>query len=372
MLLILLVFIAVYALLLGSLVFLGYYIQQKKEKSIFKLDEERINTNELVVIIPFRNEEERIERLLKSILASKVLPKEFIFVDDHSTDKSVLKIEAALSGIPHRILHLPDGIHGKKYAIRYALEKTESEYILGFDADIDFDPDYFARLNELSKKDLYILPAILKAEKLHEHLYEVDLILVNAANCGISGLKRPIMASGANMLYNRKTFERVDQFERHKHMPSGDDIYLLRDFRDANADIQLITDTDFAIHTETPQSLKEFIHQRLRWIAKTGDVKDYLSTNLAIVQALLTFGFVALMIVLALRNEWNLFAIGFGLKSVIDMLVFLPYFNRIKRMKSWLFIPIYELIFPIYSLVILATMYFYKPIWKGRKLETNF
>jgi glycosyltransferase involved in cell wall biosynthesis len=369
-------FYVIYIFLLGILVFCGFFIQSKKElgykRQEFNLDSKLICLSELVVIVPFRNEEKRIDCLLKSILASNELPKEFIFVNDHSSDGSVDLIAKKLIGIPHRVLELPEDQEGKKRAIRYAIEQSSSDYILSFDADIEFNPSYFTKLKTLSEADLYILPAILKAKKFHEHLYEVDLILVNAANCGIAGLKRPIMASGANLLYKRAAFEKYDNFESHSHMPSGDDIYLLRDFRKQNAAIRLITDTTFSIETETPQSLKEFFNQRLRWIAKTGDVKDCLSTSLAIIQVVLTFSFVLIASLLAFNGQWKMFMVFYILKTSVDMLIFLPYFNRIKRMKSWLFIPIYELLFPLYSLVILCAMYLYKPVWKGRRLDTNY
>jgi cellulose synthase/poly-beta-1,6-N-acetylglucosamine synthase-like glycosyltransferase len=324
-----------------------------------------------VVIIPFRNEEHRIDSLLTSILNSTELPKEFIFVNDHSTDKTAEYISDKLNSIPYRLLSLPDDKKGKKLAIRFAIEQSESNYILSLDADIEFDSDYFSTLKRLPEIDMYILPAILKAKNIYENLFEVDLILANASNCGVSGFKRPILASGANLLYRRTSFVNFDQFERHKHIQSGDDIYLLRDFRAANANIQLLTDTKVAVHTETPQSLKEFLHQRLRWISKTGDVHDSLSTSLAIIQVLFTFCFVVLLILAAIKSEWRLFSILYLVKSTVDMILFLPYFNRIKRLTSWLFIPVYEFILPIYSLVILSLMYTFKPEWKGRKLERN-
>ncbi len=369
-------FFVIYIFLLGILVFCGFFIQSKKELAYKRqessLDAKLICLSELVVIIPFRNEEKRIECLLKSILASNELPKEFIFVNDHSSDRSVDLIAKKLIGIPHRVLELPEDQEGKKRAIRYAIEQSSSEYILSFDADIEFNPNYFSKLKNLLEADLYILPAILKAKKMHEHLYEVDLILVNAANCGIAGLKRPIMASGANLIYKRDAFKKYDNFESHSHMPSGDDIYLLRDFRKQKAAIRLITDTAFSIETETPQSLREFFHQRLRWIAKTGNVKDYLSTSLALVQVILTFTFFVLLFIFMINGEWKNAIVFYMLKSLIDLVLFLPYFNRIKRMKSWLFIPLYEILFPIYSLLILGAMYLYKPVWKGRKLNENY
>lgn len=364
------IFLVVYSLSLGIIIFIGYFFQLRKEKNYSQkssVSSSTIDLNELVVIIPFRNEEKRIAVLLNSILQSTELPKEFIFIDDHSTDNGLELITISLKDIPHRILKSPIGQEGKKQAIRYGIKESSSDYILSMDADIEFSESYFSKLKELKVSDMYILPAILKAKKWYEHIYEVDLILVNAANCGLSGLKRPILASGANLLYKRSSFEQFDRYDSHAHMSSGDDIYLLRDFREAKADVRFMTETSVAIHTETPQSFKEFIHQRLRWIAKTGDVKDHLSTTLAIIQVILTFSFVVLLILFAINSDWKQFWIVFLLKSSIDLFLFLPYFNRIKRMKSWLFIPIYEIIFPIYSLMILGMMYFFEPVWKGRK-----
>jgi hypothetical protein len=48
------------------------------------------------------------------------------------------------------------------------------------------------------------------------------------------------------------------------------------------------------------------------------------------------------------------------------MLLFLPFFYRFKRMKAWLLLPVYQLLFPFYNLLILVLIPFFKPIWKGR------
>lgn len=367
-----LIYFSLYAMLLGIITILGYFLQRQKESKLVS-EENGIDLTELVVIIPFRNEEKRIHVLLESINKSVLHPKQYIFVNDHSTDQSCERIEQVLNeAIPYQIISLEDGLEGKKLAIRKGIELSESKYVLGWDADCSFSPSYFERICQLPAADLYVMPAVMVAEREFEHLYEVDLLLVNAANCGVSGLLRPIMASGANMLYKRSAFQSYDQYSSHAHMPSGDDIYLLRDFRKAKANVHLVTDRTLAVYTETPQSFKEFLHQRLRWIAKTGDVKDHLSTSLAIIQGLLTAGFVALMMFLLLQQEWKWALVVFIVKSVIDLLFFLPYFNRMGRMRSWLYIPLYEILFPFYTLLIVSLMYTFKPKWKGRKLERNF
>jgi biofilm PGA synthesis N-glycosyltransferase PgaC len=370
------IFFLFYTLILGGILLIGYFLQLKKELNYWSKEVDSnqfkngksMRLDNLVVIIPFRNEEQRIQGLLSSILTTTKLPKEFIFVDDHSSDKTEDLIIEKLKNIPFRILKLPDGVEGKKRAIRMAMEQSESEFILSLDADVEFQQNYFSNLAQLRPCDMYILPVVFNAKNWLESLFELDPLLVNAANCGISGWKRPILASGANLMFNRTAFQELDNFERHAHIASGDDIYALRDFREGGAEIRLITDSAVAISTETPQSLKEFFHQRLRWIAKTGDVEDALSTLLAIFQVLVTFTFLGLLLFSAFQWEWKSFWVILVLKTGVDLVQFSPYFFRIKRMRTWLFIPFYEVLFPIYSLSILIAILFVKPIWKGRIL----
>lgn len=363
----LIVYFLLYFLLLGTIVGVGFFVQRRKEDH-YRKEAKKIRPEDLAVLIPFRNEEQRIQALLDCIKQLTVLPKEFVFVDDHSTDEAVQLIEQTLNGLPYRVLHVPDSMHGKKMALRYATEQTSSEYILTLDADVELAPDYFEALAGLGEADMYILPAIMKPVKWYEHFYEIDLILVTAANAGLAGLVRPIMASGANLLYKRATFNRVDNIASHIHAASGDDTYLLRDFRKGKTDVRLMTDPKCGIRTETPQSFKEFIDQRLRWIGKTGDLKDHLSTSLAILQAVLTVLFFGLIVWLALGLHWKLILLLFAVKSAMDLYLFFPYCKRIKRLAAWLYIPLYELLFPIYTLLILALVFTYKPKWKGRAI----
>jgi poly-beta-1,6-N-acetyl-D-glucosamine synthase len=365
-------FFGIYIAFLFILVVIGYFAQRMRERSYAGAPEDHISASELVVIVPFRNEETRIDVLLDSIRQLNYYPKEFIFVDDHSDDQTCEKINSLGADVPYRILHLPEGVQGKKAGIRHAIANSESTYLLTIDADVVLQADYFLTISRLSNADMYLMPAVMVAEKPLHHLFEVDLLLINAINTGLSGLARPIIASGANLLFSRKSFEKLDRLHTHAHMPSGDDIYLLRDYRIGKADVRLMSDPGTAVHTETPQSFKEFMHQRLRWIAKTGDVKDHLSTTLAILQALLTAWFVFLVCYFVIIGEPRTALVIFAAKTAIDMLAFLPFFNRVRRIRSWLFIPLYELIFPFYSLAILAMMYFFKPVWKGRKLEVNY
>ncbi|MBL1279204.1 MAG: glycosyltransferase [Fluviicola sp.] len=360
-------YFAVYTLLIGSIVFIGFFLQLQKEKRY--RTNKTFDLQDIVVLVPFRNEEQRIDVILKSIERLKSFPKQFLFINDHSTDIAASKVERFAKNFPVALVHSPEAQQGKKMALRFGMEQSSSKYILTFDADVSFSPDYFENLATLQENEMYLQPAIMKAENFWEHLFEIDLALINAVNVGMAGLKRPLMASGANLLYERSVFNEVDSIAEHGKVASGDDMYLLKDYRENKKDVRLVSGREHAIITETPQSFREFIDQRLRWLGKTSDLKDHLSTGLAIVQSVLTFLFFAMLLYSMTVGDWRGAVILLILKSGIDFLVFLPYFWRIKRLSTWLFIPLYEVLFPVYTLIILSLMLWYKPKWKGRRIS---
>ncbi len=346
--------------------FVGYLLQRRKEKR-YK-NGENVPAHDITVIVPFRNEAHRISGLLESIKQLTVRPKEFIFVDDHSSDNGAMLIEHSLTG-KYRVLSMPEELQGKKRAIRYATEKCVSEYILTMDADVYFSPDFFERISTLSKADMYILPVMMIAKQMHEYLYETDLVLANAVNAGISGWSRPVMASGANLLYKRTVFNQVDDLDAHVHMASGDDAYVLRDFRKNECDVRLQTGTQYAVYTETPQSFREFMDQRLRWVNKMEDLRDSLGTFLALWQFLLTLSFVVLLTYGLSVGDIRFALLLWGGKSCADLLLLTPFFERSGRRATWWLLPVYEIWFPVYSLLLLGLMFFYQPHWKERPIS---
>ncbi len=349
------------------IVTIGFYRQKRKE-SYYIASSSKIDLNELVVLIPFRNEAHRIDVLLTSLNKLTLTPKEFVFINDHSTDNSTELIEQNLENVAYRIIDLPDGLQGKKLALRYGIENSSSTYLLTVDADCAFQTNYFELITTLQSTDMYVLPVMMKARNLVEQLYEIDLILVNAANVGLAGLKRPIMASGANLLFKREVMNEVDSIETHRHISSGDDMYLLRDFREHQKEVRLIANAAYRVETETPQSFKEFIDQRLRWLGKTADLRDGLSNKLTIVQSALTVIFLLLLVYFIKIQEWEMLIYFFSSKVIIDLVLFAPYFLSMKKWAGWLLLPLYELLFPLYVVVIFSLIFIYKPKWKGREI----
>jgi glycosyltransferase involved in cell wall biosynthesis len=97
-------------------------------------------TSCLSILIPFYNEEQTIEVILRRVLELGSLVKEVVIVDDGSTDNTAAIVERVAATEPLlRFFRLPHN-KGKTAAIRHALEKATGEIIIIQDADLEYDP----------------------------------------------------------------------------------------------------------------------------------------------------------------------------------------------------------------------------------------
>ena len=218
-----------------------------------KIHTAKYQAENISVIIPFRNEIKNLNSLKESILQLSSLPLEFIWVNDHSDDNSL----NILTNLPpnHTVVSLDTNEKGKKAAIRKGIKISQGTYILTWDADIIVPNHYFKTLEQTKVSELSILPVRMKGSTFIEILYELDYYFLNSINISVSGFYYPIVASGANLLFNKSTFLNIDSFDTHKKIASGDDQFLLADFKKHNKEIQTITDSNLVVETHTPESL---------------------------------------------------------------------------------------------------------------------
>lgn len=97
------------------------------------------------IIIPARNEEKNLPRLLNSIVQSEVRPTEILVVDDVSTDNTA----AVASSFGARVLSsapLPVGWTGKTWACHQGAQHAATNLLFFLDADTYFLPGGLARV----------------------------------------------------------------------------------------------------------------------------------------------------------------------------------------------------------------------------------
>ena len=100
---------------------------------------------QISVIIPAYNEARTLAEIIRRVQAAPG-DKEIIVVDDGSTDETPAILESLQSGLVRVIRH-PKNL-GKGAAVRSGLARAQGDVILIQDADLEYDPQDYAKLLE--------------------------------------------------------------------------------------------------------------------------------------------------------------------------------------------------------------------------------
>jgi 4,4'-diaponeurosporenoate glycosyltransferase len=97
------------------------------------------------VVVPARNEERALPRLLESLRDQRFRPDQIVVVDDHSTDRTaeVVRRYPEVTVIASR--PLPDGWTGKCWACWQGAQAAAGEIIVFIDADVVLGPEALER-----------------------------------------------------------------------------------------------------------------------------------------------------------------------------------------------------------------------------------
>ena len=337
----------------------GRYNRGKAEKTATT-----IGLDEVTVVIPFRDEKENLNRLLNQIKDLQTPPAKFLFVDDHSSDGGATLVENKQNSLID-LLTMRDKT-GKKEAVFAGVNHSQTPYVLCWDADITFSKDYFKDLSTLSPRSLTILPVNFKTNRYFEWFFEIDVALANYINHANAGIHRPLICSGANLLFEKESYLEVISLDTHKHIASGDDAFLLRNMQQANKSIELGALNHCEVTTPNPSSIRAFIQQRSRWFGKTFMLRDKLLNVYGLIQLIFALSFFILLLILIVTDP-ILFLKFWSLKSLVEIVLLLPFFYALRKSKLLTILPVYGLIFPIYNIVLLASL-FHKKEWKGRPI----
>ncbi|MGV3631561.1 MAG: glycosyltransferase [Bacteroidota bacterium] len=332
---------------------LGLLLRPRKNEA------EIIDLQEISVVVPFRNESRNLAVLLNSMKALKTQPAEFIFVNDHSEDN----FRGHFAQSDFQVLHLEPGQEGKKAALRAGISEARGKYILTWDADVELNPAYFERLQKIRASDLIILPVKMKSKNLAGLFATLDFYFLNALNVALSQIKKPIVAGGANLLFLKTIYLEMLAETNNQDIASGDDQFLLQYVKGKKGRIDLVCDEELTVNTAAPATFHDFLHQRLRWIGKTKQVKDTLA-NLIGVLGLVYHLSGILLVAFYPALYWVLL-----LKAACDVIVLLPYLFKLKHTLPLFFSPLFTLFYPLYLFFLAIAACIVTPTWKNRAVK---
>jgi len=172
------------------------------------------------IIIPARNEERNLARLLHSVGEQEMKPHEVILVDDHSEDGTAeMAVKAGCWVIPSS--GLPEGWTGKPWGCWQGAKQAQGDLFLFLDADTYLKKDGLEKLAStyLRGKGLLTVQPYHRMENPYERLSAVFNILVLAGMNTFTPWgrsRKPMGAFGPCNLCSREDYFAVGGHEKVK------------------------------------------------------------------------------------------------------------------------------------------------------------
>jgi cellulose synthase/poly-beta-1,6-N-acetylglucosamine synthase-like glycosyltransferase len=363
--------IGVYAFFLLILCGAEIRHQQKNKTSSFKGPD----LITLSVIIPFRNEAQRLPALIDSLKRQcyEHVQVEFIFVNDHSQDEGPALIPTIIGESKVALLHLNEEL-GKKAAISTARALAQHEWVACVDADVTLPDGWLqaitAEIRNHPTAGMLVLPVSMGSDTFWGHFFAWEFIWLRQISVILT--KHPLMANAANLVIHAPTWKVLATQVKGASQASGDDVFLLQAFNKhpSRKPVCPQRSAGMCAQTAAPDTFSKGIHQRVRWLRKP---------------AMFSGSPLLSMIALAfwLGNLAWIFSIGFLFFQPIILVWFLLLIFSIPVISlAWTVIavrpfnehklilafPYILLIYGIYAFLLPFVAFCMRPTWKGRSV----
>lgn len=322
------------------------------------------NSASISIVIPFRNEAQRIGPLLQSIASLQLQPgDEILLIDDASTD----------GGIPDEIdlrdevsvIQLSDASGSKKAALNAGIIEAKNEWVLCSDADCWFDSDWLNAWRSRCDENLNMLigPVLTSGatSSIASLFHHAESRCLQTFTIASAGHQSPLLSSGANLMFRKSVWEKLGGYSAHTHISSGDDVLLMQQFHAFTPErVKAVSGMGLLSNTLAASSWKEWFLQRRRWASKSGHVNSFSQK----VHSILILIWIVLFPI-------GLFYIGplYLLMLLPEMLLNYEVAKASGGQFAWYFWPVFRLFYPFILLLIPLSSLFWPLTWKGRPLQ---
>ncbi len=351
-----------------NLVLITTWLKMNSKKSVFLSKKD----TKLTIIIPVRNEQDNILKLLQDI-DNQTYPLEnieVIIANDGSVDQteSIVLNFQEIAKYSLRILNLlnDNSASPKKRAIQKSIEISSGELIITTDGDCRVTNNWLSSIENCYKQNnakLISSPVTFMDENTFWNTAQIIEFasLIGSGACAMY-LSKPNMCNGANIAYTREIFEEVCGFSGNEHLASGDDEFLMHKIAKIYPNqVVFNSDINAIVRTQSQPNLNQFYQQRKRWASKWKHYQDWKVSALAIFIFAVNLGVI-----------WSLFYLDFVnllIKFLAEFVFLSLIMSHLGYKNKVIFIPIIQLIYPFYVVFfgLIAQGKGYD--WKGRKLK---
>ena len=339
-------------------------------------DIKKINLK-ISIIIPARNEEHNIGKLLDSINIQEFRPNEIIVVNDGSTDRTkeigLAKGASVIDSKP-----LPDGWLGKPWACYQGASAAEGDLLFFIDSDIELEPGGLKKIVDtylLSSDNSEIAMSIVpfhKVEKPYEELSAFFNIIMAGSMNAFTPIKKtnPTGLFGPTLIVSKENYYKINGHESVKDKIL-ENVFMAEKFRSIGIKLKLFGGKGSISFRMYPAGLKDLTNGWTKAFASgAGRTPFFILLNIIL---WVSAGFVitiAAIRSLLLDNFILLWAVFYFAYS-------LQLFWMLKRIGSFrifsaIFYPVHLL---FYTIVFFRSLYYQisgkKIKWKSREVKAE-
>ena len=228
------------------------------------------------VIVPARNEENNLERCIRSLVAVDYPAEalQIIVVNDRSEDGTAEILDRMAEEFPTiKPLHRTDrevdpNLRGKPGALQYGIDHCTGELILMTDADCVVSPGWVrGMVNQFADPDVGLVAGLtsITSNGFLDRVQDVEWTYTQSMAAGGVGNGVPLGCFGNNLAVRRRAFEAVGGYHDIEFSVT-EDLALQAAIHDAGFRLRHAIHPMTSVETLPVDSLKEYVKQRHRWV----------------------------------------------------------------------------------------------------------
>jgi len=349
------------------LIAFGYSQQFKSSKHLRKVSA----SNKISIVIAARNEETNIAKCLNSILKQQFNHNDFeiIVINDHSTDNTLSIVQEFQKNYENIHCFSLNETSSKKEAIKLGVSKCLFQIVAVTDADCEVPENWLNLISSQFNNNTSLLIGSVKLSSkggLFGAFQQLDMFALQGFTFGSLNFNKPILINAANMVFNKSDYLNFYPQETEK-IPSGDDMFLLEQFKRHKKNIKGLLHSDFIVNTKSENTLRDFFNQRIRWASKNKHYKDkwiqYFGVLIFLTNMSLIFIYMQLIFVEKNRDVYIILMLT---KWLIDFILLFLVSSFFKNRKVLTYFLPSQLVYPVYIFAVGVLSTFLKISWKGR------
>lgn len=350
---------------------LWYYIHFFSKLAFYKKAELPPHTPPASIIICARNEYDNLIHFLPSIFEQDYPEFEVVVVNDCSSDNTGDLLKELSEKYPNlKIVTINESKnykHGKKVALMLGIKGSMHEHLLLTDADCKPNSKDWLRnmIQHFNTKTEIVLGygAYEKQSGFLNKIIRFDTFMIALQYLSFALAGKTYMGIGRNLAYTRSLFFQIKGFASHYHIESGDDdLFVNEAATKHNSKIEV----NIGSHTisRPKKTFKEWFRQKNRHMST---YKHYTAASKQRL-FMLTFSqylfFGCLLILLALQFEPIIVLSLFGLRLIIQIIIFKNSMGLLSEKDLLLFSPLIELaLLIIYPIITISDIFTKKNKW---------